>query len=310
MRKAAVRHQDFFTEILRKCMLCPRKCQVNRLEGEAGFCGLDRRMRVSHILAHHGEEPPISGGNGAGTIFFSSCNLGCIFCQNHQISHSRTGPVMPISSLADHMLALQAKGCHNIEAVTPTPQLPAFLKALGLAREKGLHIPIVYNCGGYENPDILRHLNGTVDLYLPDFKYGRAEDAELFSGVPDYPLYAVAAVSEMVRQCGDDLVMEGDIAVKGIIVRHLVLPGRTENSFEVLRMIKKISTAVPLSIMSQYTPTDPVKNHPSLSRRIKKEEYEAVVNYALDLGFEMIFTQEIDEKALTPDFSKKEPFRF
>ena len=293
------------------CDLCPRRCGVNRLQGETGFCGLDSRLIVSHVLPHHGEEPPISGEKGAGTIFFSSCNLRCSFCQNYQISHEPKGRVMDADALALAMLGLQQEGCHNIEAVTPTPQLPLFLEAISRACDRGLDLPIVYNCGGYEDPEIIQLLDGIVDIYLPDFKYGDAPEARLFSGVSDYHHYALLSLREMVKQCGDDLVLERDIAKRGVLIRHLVLPGKTENSFDVLRAIKReISTTVPISLMAQYTPTAPVRDDPLLGRRITKDEYEIVVEYALDLGFETIFTQEVDEKELTPDFNKKEPFQF
>ena len=293
------------------CVLCPRQCRVNRLRGEKGFCSLGPQIVVSRVLPHFGEEPPISGQHGAGTIFFSSCNLRCSFCQNNQISHQPQGETVSAEVLAERILELQARRCHNIEAVTPTPQAPLFVKALDLAVERGLNLPVVYNCGGYENPDIIRMLAGTVDIYLPDFKYGTGKAALEFSGVLDYPQHALASIREMVRQCGVDLVMEGEVAVKGVIIRHLVLPGQIENSLTVLKTIsREISTAVPVSIMSQYTPTGPVRNHPLLGRRITREEYETVVNYALDLGFETLFTQEVDERALTPDFDKDEPFEF
>lgn len=296
---------------MEKCILCPRKCKVNRLLGETGFCALTDKLVTGGILPHFGEEPPISGQNGAGTIFFSSCNLRCIFCQNFQISHSPSDSDIKVDTLADCMLDLQRCDCHNIEAVTPTPQLPLFLDALDLAYEKGLDLPVVYNCGGYENPEIIQILDGTVDIYLPDFKYGNEEDAFLFSGARDYPVYALSAIREMIRQCGDDLILDGEIATKGVVIRHLVLPGKIRNSFEVLDLIAgELSKSVPVSIMSQYTPVASVEKHPLLGRRITANEYEAVVEYALDLGFETIFTQEVDESDLIPDFDKEEPFSF
>ncbi len=293
------------------CVLCPRRCGINRLRGEIGVCGLGDRLVVSHVLPHFGEEPSISGERGAGTIFFSSCNLRCVFCQNYQISHDMQGRALKSRELAEEMLKLQAQGCHNIEAVTPTPQLPFFLEALSLAFGQGLDLPIVYNCGGYESAEIVRALDGIVDIYLPDFKYGNDAAADEFSGVRDYAPHAVASIREMIRQCGEDLVAPDDIAVRGVIIRHLVLPGCIQCSFEALRLIRdEISVNVPVSIMSQYTPTEAVRNHPLLNKRVSKEEYDAVIDYALDLGFETIFAQEVDEVALTPDFSKGRPFRF
>ena len=279
------------------------------MEGEIGFCRLLDDVVVSRALPHYGEEPPISGTQGAGTIFLSSCNLKCIYCQNYQISHHLSGERMGIESLSGIMLALQDSHCHNIEPVTPTPHIPHITEALLIARRKGLRLPLVYNCGGYENPDVLKLLEGTVDIYLPDFKYGTENEALILSGVQDYPRFAIASIKEMVRQVGASLWEDEGIANRGILIRHLILPGFISNSLEVLSLIKKhISVSVPLSIMSQYTPIPSVKDHPYLNRRITRAEYEHVINYAMDIGFENIFTQDVDERALAPDFEKKAPF--
>jgi putative pyruvate formate lyase activating enzyme len=213
--------------------------------------------------------------------------------------------------LAHVMLFLQKEHCHNIEYVTPTPQLPGIIEAFVIARRKGLKLPLVYNCGGYENPDVINILEGVVDLYLPDFKYGNEQDAFHLSGVKDYPKYAVESIGEMVRQVGDILQEDGGVATQGVIIRHLILPGKIWNSMEVLNLIKThISTSVPLSLMSQYTPVLSAKDHPGLDRRITREEYERVVNAALDMGFETIFTQDVDERVLSPDFDKEIPFNW
>ena len=281
------------------------------MEGEIGFCRLLDDVVVSRALPHYGEEPPISGTQGAGTIFLSSCNLKCIYCQNYQISHHLSGERMGIESLSGIMLALQDSHCHNIEPVTPTPHIPHITEALLIARRKGLRLPLVYNCGGYENPDVLKLLEGTVDIYLPDFKYGTENEALILSGVQDYPRFAIASIKEMVRQVGASLWEDEGIANRGILIRHLILPGFISNSLEVLSLIKKhISVSVPLSIMSQYTPIPSVKDHPYLNRRITRAEYEHVINYAMDIGFENIFTQDVDERALAPDFEKKAPFNW
>lgn len=296
-------------EIFKDCVLCPRHCHVDRTRGDIGYCRLPAKIVMDCAQAHHGEEPPLSGTRGAGTIFFSSCNLGCIYCQNYQISHNPTGKELDVNELASLMLDLQKNGCHNIEPVTPTPQTPLIMGALLLARENGLKIPFVYNCGGYEDARIIKMLKGMVDIYLPDFKYGIAEDGIAFSAAPDYPGYALDSLKEMVRQVGDGLEIENGIAVRGIIVRHLVLPGKTENSQEVFRLIKKhISTSVPISLMSQYTPVAGVGNHPLLGRRITAEEYHQVLNYALDSGFDNLFIQEVNELNFVPDFDKEKPF--
>jgi putative pyruvate formate lyase activating enzyme len=296
-------------EIFKDCVLCPRACHVDRTRGELGYCRLPAKIVMDCALAHHGEEPPLSGKNGAGTIFFSSCNLGCIYCQNYQISHNACGKELTARQMANVMLDLQKRQCHNIEPVTPTPQTPLIMEALLLARTQGLQIPFVYNCGGYEDQSIIKMLRNMVDIYLPDFKYGLEEDGIAFSSAPQYPRFALDSLKEMVSQVGDDLELENDVARRGVIVRHLVLPGRMENSKEALRLIKKeISTSIPLSLMSQYTPIDKVRRHPLLGRRINKDEYKQILDYALKLGFKTLFVQEVNDFKLIPDFDKEKPF--
>ena len=296
-------------DLYTSCTLCSRACRVDRTKGEQGYCHLPAGIFMDCALAHHGEEPPLSGTRGAGTIFLSSCNLGCIYCQNYQISHSAQGRELTVLQLAKVMLDLQKSSCHNVEPVTPTPQTPLIMEALCLARSQGLTVPFVYNCGGYENPDVIRMLDGMVDIYLPDFKYGLEEDARLFSNAPDYPRFATESIREMVRQVGDGLDVKEGVAAGGIIIRHLVLPGRLENSREVLRILKKeISTNIPISLMSQYTPTERVKSHPQLGRRITQDEYSRILDYALKLGFENLFVQDVSDDKLTPDFDRDNPF--
>ena len=297
-------------EIFKDCVLCPHQCHVDRTRGQLGICRLPAKIIMDCALAHHGEEPPLSGTRGAGTIFFSSCNLGCIYCQNYQISHQAGGQELNSPALAQVMLGLQKQGCHNIEPVTPTPQTPLIMEALLLAREQGLKIPFVYNCGGYEIPRIIKILDKMVDIYLPDFKYGVAEDGAAFSLVHDYPHYALESLKEMVRQVGDELEMENNVAKRGVIVRHLVLPGRLENSKEVFRLIKRdVSTSLAVSLMSQYTPTGKVHNHPQLGRRITAAEYNEILDFALDLGFDNLFIQEVSDDNLLPDFDCENPFQ-
>ncbi len=294
---------------LTSCTLCPRMCRVNRNAGQKGFCRLGKEMIISTAVPHHGEEPMLSGYHGAGTIFFSSCNLKCVYCQNYQISHTTNGHEVSVRRLSDIMFELQKLGCHNIEPVTPTPHMAGIMEAFFIAKRDGLHLPLVFNCGGYESSEIIRLLDGLVDIYLPDFKYGIAEIGKVLSGVDDYPDRAFNSLKEMVRQVGDNLHLDSDnIATRGILVRHLVLPGYIENSIEALKMISRVSTSLPLSIMSQYTPIRAVANHPRLYRRITKQEYEFVVNTALDMGFEEIYTQTVDDRALIPDFNNDQPF--
>jgi putative pyruvate formate lyase activating enzyme len=294
---------------LKRCVLCPRMCRADRIAGEKGFCRLAAGMSISLAIPHHGEEPPLSGSCGAGTIFFFSCNVKCVYCQNYQISHTpAAGRPVTATELAGIMLELQALGCHNVEPVTPTPHLPGIMEAFLIARGRGLRLPLVFNCGGYERAKIVRLLDGMVDIYLPDFKYGLDEAGRSFSGVPDYPRHALASLREMVRQVGDVLDMEDGVARRGILVRHLVLPGRTDNSLAALEMIRDVSPSIPLSLMSQYTPIPAVRRHPLLGRRVTRDEYEQVVNAALDLGFEELYTQEVDDRALNPDFDREAPF--
>lgn len=298
-------------ERLRDCTLCPRLCRVDRLQGQTGFCGLGAGAVLARALPHFGEEPPVSGTAGAGTLFFTSCNLQCPFCQNYRISRERMGEPIDREALAGRMLELALKGCHNVELVTPTPQLPAVLESLLAASEWGLNLPLVYNCGGYENADIIGLLDGIVDVWLPDFKYGNEADALACSAPGDYPQRALEAIGEMIRQTGERLQTAGGIARRGVIIRHLVLPGRIRNSLDAVRLIaERLSKKVPLSLMAQYTPIAAVAGDPLLGRRVTREEYEAVVDLALDLDFENLFIQEVDEQNLAPDFDKAEPFEW
>jgi len=298
-------------ELMRSCTLCPRECRVNRLEGETGFCGLGPDAVLARALPHFGEEPPVSGTAGAGTLFLTSCNLRCPFCQNYRISRDRMGKAVDRETLAGAMLELALKGCHNIELVTPTPQIPAVLESLLAACEWGLQLPLVYNCGGYEKTEVIGLLDGIVDVWLPDFKYGNQTDARECSAPEDYPHRALESIAEMIRQTGERLQTAGGIARQGVIIRHLVLPGRVQNSLDVVRLIAAhLSKKVPLSLMSQYTPTPSVSGEPLWGRRVTREEYEAVVDLALDLEFENLFIQEVDEQNLVPDFGKADPFKW
>jgi len=291
------------------CRLCPRECRVDRRAGGTGFCGLPATPVVAAALPHFGEEPPLSGTGGAGTVFFSSCNLRCLFCQNHQISHGGMGKDMTGEELARSMNRLQEKGCHNVEWVTPTPQIPAAVRALRTARKEGLVLPVVHNGGGYENPEVIALLEGVIDVYLPDFKFGSDRAAYRLAGVRDYVAHARSSLREMVRQAGADLETEGGIARRGVIVRHLVLPGMAENTRDVLRWIgEELSLSVPLSLMGQYTPAPSAAGHGDLRRGLTKEEYADAVRLALDMGFEYLFVQDREGRPLVPDFSKEDPF--
>jgi len=297
--------------LMSPCVLCPRECRAERRGGAKGFCGLGTEIVVSDAMPHYGEEPPLSGRHGAGTIFFSSCNLRCIFCQNHQISRKTTGSILTPEELAEVMLRLQERGCHNIDAVTPTHQTPPIMVALDIARRRGLTIPYIHNCGGYESLEVIRLLAGRVEIYMPDMKYGDDDLAQEFSGVKEYRRHARAALTEMARQVGDGLELREGVAVRGLLIRHLVLPGCLENSFTVLDDIRaSVSTGVSLSIMSQYTPAAQACRHPLLGLRIRRDEYRRVVDYALALGFSQLFVQEVDDRHLSPDFDRDDPFNW
>jgi putative pyruvate formate lyase activating enzyme len=276
-------------EILRSCRLCPRECGVDRTQGEEGFCGMLDRPFISSWGPHYGEERPISGRLGSGTIFFGGCNLGCIFCQNWQISHAREGREFTHEALAEIMLGLQGSGCHNINLVTPTHQMPMALSALSIAREGGLRLPVVYNTGGYDSLEALAVLDGVVDIYMPDIKYSDPAAAERLSGARDYPEAARAAIREMHRQVGDLVMDQRGIAQRGLLVRHLVLPGGLAGTGEVVRFIAdEISKDTYINIMDQYHPCFKAFEHPPLDRRITREEYASAIRAALDAGLRRI----------------------
>jgi len=264
---------------LASCRLCPRQCSVDRFAGQTGFC----RMGAEPVLAswniHYGEEPPISGTNGSGTIFFTGCTGRCLFCQNYPISQLAVGQQITIHRLAGVMLELQKRGCHNINLVTPTHFVAAILRAVYEAAQRGLSIPLVYNTSGYESTETLRLLDGVVDIYLPDAKYASDEVALALSGFPNYVAVNRAALLEMARQVGPHLTLSPEgLAVRGMIIRHMVLPDGLSQTPEVLRWVaKNVSHSVPVSIMSQYFPAHRAFGHPSLGRKITPAEYEAAL---------------------------------
>ncbi|RLI78880.1 radical SAM protein [Archaeoglobales archaeon] len=268
--------------ILESCELCPRKCGVNRLEGEKGFCKADELM-VSSYFPHFGEEDPLVGVHGSGTIFLTHCNLGCIYCQNYEISHLGVGEVVSEERVAKMMLELQALGCHNINLVTPTHYAPQLVKAIAIAAEKGLRSPVVWNCGGYENVEIIKLLDGIVDIYMPDIKYSSSEVAKKYSFAPDYFERCKEAVKEMHRQVGD-LKIQNGIAYRGLLIRHLVLPNNLAGSEEILRFIRSLSKDSYVNIMSQYRPEGEAFKYEELSRRPTREEFMKVIELAKKLG--------------------------
>ena len=291
---------------LSDCTLCPRECHVNRLKGQRGRCHETAEIVVARAALHMWEEPCVSGSAGSGTVFFSGCCMGCIFCQNHNIAEAKAGKVITTDRLAEIFLELQSQGAANINLVTPTHYVPQIITALELAKAKGMDLPVVYNTSGYEKAETLQMLKGYVDVYLPDFKYMEAELAKAYSGAEDYPAYAKAAIKEMVDQTGPvQIDEESGMIKKGVIVRHLVLPGHVKNSKAVIRYLyETYGDNILISIMNQYTPMPQVSEDPLLSRKVTKREYEKVVDYALDIGMEYGFIQEGEaaKESFIPEF--------
>jgi len=260
---------------LKSCDICPRSCKVNRLEGKSGFCKTAVLPKVYSFMSHYGEEPPVSGSRGSGTIFFSHCNMGCVYCQNYEFSQSGKGREYEFSELAQIMLTLQESGCHNINLVTPTHVLPQILKALELAIAGGLKIPLVYNTSGYESSQILKMLDGVVDIYLADMRYADREISRKLSLAPDYPQRNREAVKEMHRQASPAEFNEEGLIKKGLIIRHLVLPNHASGTDKIMQFIAKdISADTYISLMSQYLPYYKASAYPQISRRLNNDEYE------------------------------------
>lgn len=281
---------DSAFKLLESCVICPRQCRVNRIKNELGFCKTGPLPKIASFIPHHGEEPPVSGERGSGTIFFSNCNLACVYCQNFEFSQKGEGREADFITLADFMLQLQDLGCHNINLVTPTHVMPQILKALLIAIPKGLKIPLVYNTSGYELASIIKLLDGIVDIYLTDLRYAEDECALKYSDAPDYPFYAKSAILEMYRQVGIAEMDDQGIMKRGLIIRHLVLPGNISGTKEVMRFIgEELSPETYISLMSQYFPAYKVNLFMELNRRITAEEYEeakqVTQRYGLDNGW-------------------------
>ncbi len=306
------------------CTLCPHECGVDRLNGVRGRCGCDSDIYVARAALHNWEEPCISGVRGSGTVFFSGCPLGCVFCQNNNIANAKVGKKISVERLAEIFLEQQDRGALNINLVTPTHYIPQIIKALELSKNQGMNLPVVYNSGGYEKAEALKLLDGLVDVYLPDMKYMSPGLAGKYSKAQDYPAAAMAALAEMFRQVGtpvfevekpdDNTATDeaGLIMKRGMIVRHLVLPGCTADSKEVVKYLyDTYGDDIYMSIMSQYTPMPELMPggklnvlYPELGRCVTQEEYDEVVDYAIDLGVENAFIQEGDvaKDSFIPDF--------
>ncbi|TET75323.1 MAG: radical SAM protein [Dehalococcoidia bacterium] len=271
--------------LLEDCHVCPRRCGVNRLEGEVGKCRTGRQALVSSFGPHFGEEAPLVGSSGSGTIFFTYCNLRCCFCQNYTISQLGEGHVVGSEELAEMMLSLQRRSCHNINFVSPTHVVPQILEALEIAVQAGLSVPLVYNSGGYDSLETLNLLDGIVDIYMPDMKYSDEKTAQRFSGVEDYPEINRAAVKEMHRQAGDLQLDDHGVATRGLLVRHLVLPHGFAGTAEACRFLsQKVSTNTYLNVMAQYHPCYKALDVPELARPLSGEEFAEAVRIARDRG--------------------------
>jgi putative pyruvate formate lyase activating enzyme len=278
------RAEQLFAE-MRDCTLCPRNCHADRLSGDTGTCRTGEHALVSSYMPHYGEEAPISGNRGSGTIFFTHCNLLCSFCQNYDISHEGRGQAVTSLELAEMMLSLQTLGCHNINFVTPSHVVPQILKALIIATDNGLSVPLVYNSGGYDRVSTLKQLDGIIDIYMPDFKFWDPGIAEETCHAPDYPEIARQAIAEMHRQTGPLLINSAGLAERGLLVRHLVMPEGTAGTREVMNYLaNEISKDTYVNVMPQYRPCGRAWESPPLGRSLQMDEFREAVDEALQAG--------------------------
>jgi len=291
------------------CTLCPHRCNVDRSQGRLGRCLAPAGPKIAKTMLHRWEEPCLSGTRGSGAVFFSHCNLRCIFCQNYRISQEGHGRELTVAELAGLFLALDNEGAHNINLVSPTPYVPSVAQALRMAKEKGLAIPVVYNTNAFDSPEALALLDGLVDIYLPDLKFYSPEISQALAGTRDYFARATQAILTMFGQVGPTYINEEGIMTRGVLIRHLILPGYPEESRAVLRWIRDfLPKGVYVSLMSQYFPTHRAVDHPKLNRTLNPEEYEEIIDYFLELGLENGFTQELDsaDPQYVPDFGTEE----
>ena len=289
---------------MNECRLCPRYCMVNRENGQLGYCGCGKDMVIARYSLHMWEEPCISGNKGSGTIFFSGCNLKCIFCQNYNISTLNKGRVVSVEEFSDICIKLQDKGANNINLVTGTMYIPLIVKGIKLAKEKGLKIPVVYNTSGYDSIEGIKMLGGIVDVYLPDLKYYSDGIAIKYSKCNNYFKYATKAIEEMYMQVGKPVIDNNGIIKRGVIVRHLMLPNNSNDSKKIIKYLyDKYKDNIIISIMNQYTPIRYL-DYEELNHRVNNYEYDSVVNYAYDLGIKKAYIQDegTDNDSFIPDF--------
>ncbi len=301
-----------FSKQLNRCACCPRRCGINRLTGQTGFCKVSGDILLSHAGLHFGEEPPISGTKGSGTIFFAGCNLRCLFCQNWQISQEFEASKvrkLSVEELVGEMLRLESEGAHNINFVSPSHMIFQIADAIKAARGQGLTLPVVYNSNGYDSVEALRQIRGLVNLYLPDIKYMDNELSRKFSSADDYAEVFPSVLREMLDQVGLLELDDDGVAKSGLLIRHLVLPGQLENSKACLRFLAELSSEITVSIMSQYSPQYKACGHPELGRPLTTDEYNEITDYALELGLENAFIQTLESQThYLPDFDRIDPF--
>lgn len=276
-----------------QCNICPRRCGADRENGSLGFCGASNKIRIARAALHFWEEPCLSGKNGAGTVFFSHCNMKCVYCQNYRISTRGAGHEVSIGELAEIFLDLQSQGANNIDLVTPTHYALDIAEAVKKAKNSGLHIPVLYNCGGYESVETLKRLEGLIDIYMPDMKYYRDKYAVKYSSAPKYFETACAALEEMYRQTGAVVLDKNGIMQSGVIVRHMMLPGLMLDTKKIMDyLFDTYGNNIYISLMSQYTPLKNVERFPELNRKIDMKKYNSIVDYCMNRGMENVFIQE------------------
>ena len=279
----------------KNCLLCPRKCGINRSTGQTGVCGVSSEIKVARAALHYWEEPCISGKRGSGAVFFSGCSLHCVFCQNREISDGKEGKVISKERLSDIFMELADKGANNINLVTSDHYLPQIVWAVQKVKKDGFTLPFIYNCSGYETLESLQKLEGLIDVYLPDFKYIQPETAQRYSHAADYPNVVKTAIAEMVRQTGACVFDAQGKIQKGVIVRHLLLPGKVREAKQIVQYLHETyGDRIYISLMNQYTPVAALENYPELTRKVTRREYDRLVDYAISLGVENAFIQEGD----------------